>query len=180
MWADLWRRREETLRTRFAKQVESLEFKTQSLPPLIVGDICRIQNQHGRFPLRWDRTGMVVECGDHDQYLVKMDGSGRLTTRNRKYLRKIDPFYRRDPKNSSASPSVPSPQAATPPLPCPVAEEAGESMDTAPRAAPADTEEVPATDNSTGHDGCRRSSRIRQPPLWHNDYVVGAFQITSR
>ena len=31
---------------------------------------------------------MVIEVRQHDQYVVKVDGSGRMTTRNRKFLRK--------------------------------------------------------------------------------------------
>ena len=123
---------------------------------------------------------MAIQCGGHDQYLMKLDGSDRLTTRNRKYLRRIDPFYRYDPKNSSALPSAPFTAGCDHPSFCPVVKKAGDSVETSPQVAQADTNEVPATGNSTDHDCCRRSSRIRRSPLWHNDYVVGAFQITSR
>ena len=34
---------------------------------------------------------MVVEVGTHDQYKVKVDGSGRVTLRNRKFLRHFKP-----------------------------------------------------------------------------------------
>ena len=50
-----------------------------------------MQNQNGRCPRRWDKTGKVVEKLLFRQYRVKMDGSGRVTLRNRKYLRKISP-----------------------------------------------------------------------------------------
>ena len=47
-----------------------------------------IQNQTGAGELakRWDRTGTVVEDKNQDKYAVKVDGSGRLTDRNRRYL----------------------------------------------------------------------------------------------
>ena len=48
-----------------------------------------MQNQTGRFPKKWDKTGKVVENQDHDKVLVKLDGSGRLTTRNRRFVKKI-------------------------------------------------------------------------------------------
>ena len=32
-----------------------------------------------------------MEAGDHDQYMIKVDGSGRLTKRNRKFLRAFKP-----------------------------------------------------------------------------------------
>ena len=34
---------------------------------------------------------MVVEVRQHDQYVVRIDGSGRVTNRNRKFLRKYNP-----------------------------------------------------------------------------------------
>ena len=48
-----------------------------------------VQNQKGRFPKKWDKTGVVVENLDHDKVLVRMDGSRRLTTRNRRFVKKI-------------------------------------------------------------------------------------------
>ena len=51
-----------------------------------------IQNQHGNSPKRWCNTGRIVEVGEFDKYIVKMDGSGRLTVRNRKFLKPITSF----------------------------------------------------------------------------------------
>ena len=65
--------------------------KTSNLHPLSVGDVCRVQNQTGHHPTKWDKTGVVVQVNEHDQYLIKMHGSGRVTLRNRKFLRKIQP-----------------------------------------------------------------------------------------
>ena len=47
-----------------------------------------VQNQNGPHPTKWDRSGVIVECRDYDQYLVKLDGTGQLTLRNRRFLRK--------------------------------------------------------------------------------------------
>ena len=41
-----------------------------------------------------------MECKDHDQYTVKVDGTGRVTLRNRKFLRQLKQI----PKHSSPSP----------------------------------------------------------------------------
>ena len=49
----------------------------------------QIQNQKGTDPKRWNKSGKVIERLDYDQYLVKVDGGGRLTRRNRRFLRKI-------------------------------------------------------------------------------------------
>ncbi|XP_035828106.1 uncharacterized protein LOC101857596 [Aplysia californica] len=44
---------------------------------------CFIQNQTGNEPKKWDRTGLVTEVLDPNQYVVKIDGSGPVTRRNR-------------------------------------------------------------------------------------------------
>ena len=58
------------------------------------GDSVFLQNLMGNHPRRWDRTGKVIECKEHDQYLVAVDGSGRTTLRNRKHLRRFKPVPR--------------------------------------------------------------------------------------
>ena len=63
----------------------------QSLKPLAPGQYVVLQNQHGNQPLRWDRSGVVVECRPYDQYVIRVHGSNRLTLRNRKFLRCYDP-----------------------------------------------------------------------------------------
>ena len=62
------------------------------LEPLDVGDAVLVQNQHGPKPTRWERTGLVVETLGNRQYSIKMDGSGRITLRNRRFLKKIQPL----------------------------------------------------------------------------------------
>ena len=57
---------------------------TKQLRPLVVGDTVRIQNQVGPHPSKWDKTGRVIEVRQFDQYVVRVDGSGRVTLRNRK------------------------------------------------------------------------------------------------
>ena len=48
-----------------------------------------VQNQFGPHPTKWDKSGVVVEVEDNDQYLIKIAGSGRLTLRNRRFLRQF-------------------------------------------------------------------------------------------
>lgn len=57
------------------------------------GDKVLIQNQNGNHPTKWDRTGEIKECRPHNQYAVKIDASGRVTLRNRQYLRKYTPSH---------------------------------------------------------------------------------------
>ena len=124
LWKEIWEQKEDALRTRFGKQVESLSAKTRDLQPLSVGDTCRVQNQTGHHPTKWDRTGVVLQINDNNQYLIKMHGSGRITLRNRKFLRKIQPLTT---TNTYVPPQLPTlkptaGQVASPPIICTPAE----------------------------------------------------------
>ena len=90
-WSDTLNKREEALRKRHFRMSEKWSEHTKSLPPLKVGHLVRIQNQSGNSPRKWSRTGVVVEVLQHDQYRIKVDGSNRLTLRNRKFLRRFLP-----------------------------------------------------------------------------------------
>ena len=92
-WREAWALKETSLRTRYARSQEALNAHARQVPPLNIGDKCFIQNGAGNHPKRWDRTGTVTEVLGHDKYCVKVDGSGRVTTRNRKYLRSYTYSY---------------------------------------------------------------------------------------
>ena len=96
-WRETLVAREEALRNRHHRTCERLTEHTRSLPPLKIGDHVRIQNQTGIHPTKWDRSGIVVEVRQYNQYLIRVDGSGRVTLRNRKFLRKYVPVVTRDP-----------------------------------------------------------------------------------
>ena len=100
MWREAWRAKETALRTRFTRSMEQLNAKARSLPPLCPGERVFVQNQTGSHPTKWDRSGTVVDVQGHDQYLIKVDGSGRLTVRNRRFLRRY----------TAASPTIRCPQ----------------------------------------------------------------------
>ena len=91
IWRNAWSKKEEALRSRYVKSLENLSEHTRSLSPLNCGDHVMIQNQAGNFPNKWGKSGIIVELKDYHQYIVKVDGSGRLTVRNRKFLRKFNP-----------------------------------------------------------------------------------------
>ena len=69
------------------KVAERWSEHTRRLPPLAVGNHVRVQNQTGPHPRRWD--GQVGEVRQNDQYVVRVDGSGRVTLRNRQFLRRF-------------------------------------------------------------------------------------------
>ena len=81
--------REQALAVKFAEMERSLGEGARNLPSLDIGDMVQIQNQRGNAPRRWNKSGKIVEKLEFDQYLVKVDGSGRLTRRNRRFLKKI-------------------------------------------------------------------------------------------
>ena len=86
LWRDAWKAKEEALRARFVKSVENFGTHALPLPQLAVGGKVFVQNQSGHHPNK--RSGLIVESKGNDQYLVKIDGTGRLTLRNRWFLRK--------------------------------------------------------------------------------------------
>ena len=93
-WRETLDNRDKAMAKRHNREREKWDQKTSTLKPLEVGDHVYIQNLAGNNPLRWERTGIIVEVKDHHQYSVKIDGSGRCTLRNRKHLRKFVPFIK--------------------------------------------------------------------------------------
>ena len=59
------------------------------------GDSVQMQNQYGNHPKKWSNTGLFAEVLPIRQYQVIVDGSGRVTLGNRKFLKKITPIARR-------------------------------------------------------------------------------------
>ena len=118
-WREAWAAKETALRARYVKSSEKLSENSKALAPLQIGQKCFVQNQFGSAPKRWDRTGLIVERLPHDQYCVKIDGSGRVTTRNRKFLRGFEPI---STGISGSSPENASPPRFPIPLPprCPI------------------------------------------------------------
>ena len=104
-WHEAWRAKEEAIRKRLVRSAEKLEEHTKELEPLSQGDLVFIQNQDqsSRDYKKWNRQGTIVTAGKNDQYLVKVHGTGRLTVRNRRFLRK----YTLRPSFVAAEPDTP-------------------------------------------------------------------------
>lgn len=84
----------------------------KTLPPLASGTKVWVQNQATKV---WDKRGVVTEACPFRKYLVKIDGSGRITSRNRRHLRPIRcPVTPTTPTPANSRP--PSPLAETPAL----------------------------------------------------------------
>jgi hypothetical protein len=116
--------RELALARRHTRQEKLLTEHTRKLPDLKLGDVVMVQNQTGRHPLKWDKSGMVIEASPFDQYKVKMDGSGRVSVRNRRFLKQITPFTAvapplpgHDQHTPRPAPPQPGPDQAPPTTP---------------------------------------------------------------
>ena len=58
-----------------------------------------IQNQKGTSiqAKRWDRSGVALEVSKFDKYVVRVEGTDRIKMRNRRFLRKAEPYQSRQP-----------------------------------------------------------------------------------
>ena len=90
-WKEIWELRERAMAKRHVRNAAHYNTHTRTLPALQVGDSVLIQNQTGHHPKRWDKTGKIVETLGNRQYQIKVDGSNRITLRNRRFLKKISP-----------------------------------------------------------------------------------------
>ena len=169
-WILLREDRERALAKRAVSNMEKLTIGTRALPPLALGDSVLVQNQIGNHPSKWDITGVIVERKDFDQYVVKVDGSGRLTMRNRKFLRKITPYQltKHFPDSSLRPDTSDPPPAVTPPTPTPDTE-AGpvttqDQPSTEPPALPAVPPTSPARVETPTPPEPSRLSRVRREP----------------
>ena len=158
-WVLLRDDREKALRKRAIRNMENLAKGTKPLSSLAVQDIVQVQNQVGNHPSRWDITGTVVEVKDHDQYVIKVHGSGRLTTRNRKFLKKITPY------SSDTQVYTPTPVVVPDPVPVPARSDILVPELQQPAVELEDLPVVPThADQDTVVQQPRRSIRVRQAP----------------
>lgn len=115
-WREAWRMKELALCTRYARSKESLDAHSRPARPLHIGERCFVQNGAGHHPKRWDRTGTITGVLDHDKYCIKIDGSGRVTMRNRKDLRAFVPLSNTITM-PAPTPTQPTPVTSTSKLP---------------------------------------------------------------
>ena len=127
VWVDCREKRELAMRKRVLRGAERWSEHTKDLPPLVPGSRVLIQNQYGagKVSKKWDKSGLVLEDLGFNKYRVRVDGSGRITDRNRQFLRKFSPLTPTSPGPSPCdTPVNPSPQTdfVRPPVVRPIPE----------------------------------------------------------
>ena len=104
-WRKTLRDREVTV-AKDHKEIMARKSTYRKCSPLLPGTKVRVQNQANR---EWDRTGTVIEALRYRQYTIRLDGSGRLSRRNRVHLKPIHdpklatPFVQPVPRTSPTS-----------------------------------------------------------------------------
>merc|ERR1712082_344918 len=83
------KQRELVAAKRIGNMKECYDKGSKALPKLEVGDKVRVQNQTTIRTTKWYRTGTITAILSSRKYEIMMDGSRRITVRNRRYLRKI-------------------------------------------------------------------------------------------
>ena len=123
-WALYLQEREKSMSLKAATNKTQYDKISKELSLLQNGDKVLCQNTKTK---KWDRSGTIVELAQHRQYLIKMDGSGRLSHRNRRHLKKCIeriPQPPQPPQPASTENITPLPQPLvteniTPPPPPP-------------------------------------------------------------
>ena len=70
------------------KSAENYNVMAKSLPKLVVGNHVIVQDQKTK---KWTLHGRIVETAPHQHYHVKLDKSGCVLTRNRRFIQKRYP-----------------------------------------------------------------------------------------
>ena len=108
-WQSLAAKREEAFLKRHYAKADKVAPNKKELPPLKPGDYVYVQDQVSPSPKRWSKSGQVLESLPYDSFLIKLDGSNKVTKRNRQYLRRFQPFH--SPESDDQPVSKPSHKA---------------------------------------------------------------------
>jgi hypothetical protein len=57
------------------------EYEARRLETQFIGTPVAIQNQSGRYPNKWVKTEVIMEVKTHEQIVIQVDESGKLTLR---------------------------------------------------------------------------------------------------
>ena len=88
-WVQQAKQREALFAKRNEKIAERYNKTAHELQPLPVGSKVLVQNKRNYRRGKWDRSGKIMEVLSNRQYHVKLDGSGRVTLQNRRFIREV-------------------------------------------------------------------------------------------
>ena len=108
-WGRTLRERERTMTRTATNASLRHDQRAHSLTPLTPGQRARVQNPVNG---RWDRQGTVVESTAPRQYLIRLDGSGRATVRNRRHIHPLTPHMPEPVQQASPSSTTQAPTAS--------------------------------------------------------------------
>ena len=163
VWTDLADARGQAAIQRFTASREPGHSITHS--PLMIGDSVSIQNHTGNRPLKWMNTGTIVETLPHRQYRVLVDGSRRVTLRNRRFLHKINPLAREKRLPDCTTPPACQTIFDTTPRKLPQDVQLSRSLPLLPVTTVPDTPHIP----SVPHSATPAASKVRPD---HTDICV--------
>ena len=176
-WREAWQAKEDAQRLNAGRNDALLAQHTCSLSVLQRGDRVFIQNQRRHYPRKWDKIGTIVEVLPWNQYVIKVDGSARITKRNQRFLRVASGGMGNDASPSSVrlasatpleNPSLSSPPSDPDHTPRFVPQLPSLPLSSDPPSSPplplTTPNELPERVNETGFPPVlRRSSRNRRP-----------------
>jgi hypothetical protein len=93
-WAVMQEHRERTLASKRKLDNQKWSQRTKDLDELEVGTAVAIQNQTGNNPTKWDKTGIILENKPNSKVMNRVDGIRRVTMRNRRFVRQLEPVLR--------------------------------------------------------------------------------------
>ena len=123
-WVLSAKERESAVATRTQKIIHNYNKSTRNLAPLVLGTHVVVQSRDNR-KKKWVKSGKIVEVLVNRQYRIRMDGSGRVTLQNRRYIKECHPITPPTPLPSPFLPAVgptamPAKQSAQQPAPQPM------------------------------------------------------------
>ena len=169
-WARHLHDRETAMTNRNAIAKAKYDENAKSLRELTVGDQVLCQNTRSK---KWDKGGIIVEVKKNRQYLIRINGSGRVSLRNRRHIQKIVPSMLSTQQNRSIVENNTNEMEATA-----LAQEELIDVNDAKNTGDisADTTmhmespcENKTTQNDTTSIELRRSTRTRKPPTRYED-----------
>ena len=122
---------------------------------------------------KWDKSGIVVDVHPFRQYSVKMDGSGRVSLRNRKHMQCIDnikpgglPLPSEKPTNVENDDTKITPSSLNPPSTQPKVKNSENQMEQPQRSSIGSSSNEKCTEEKSQEDqpNLRRSTRTHKPP----------------